>query len=287
MFGPRIGAPRTDVVSKTEVRTQADGFRAATGAPKALVKGLALVEAVSAAGEPVPLSDLVRASGLPRSTALRLLEALCDWQVLRLDRSLGYTLGPQLAVWGQQYLDGLDVRRQAEDLMHGLSAATRETCFLGVREHRQVLYVARVDGPQAVQPAARIGSRNPLHSTAIGKALLAFGSPQAEREYLDGPLVRRTPNTITDAARLADEIRVTRDRGYAIDDVENEDGVRCVAAPVRDHTGEVVAAMSVSAPAYRFARSDLPQLAPKVLAATAELSARIGHRPHATAREAQ
>jgi DNA-binding IclR family transcriptional regulator len=249
-----------------------------TGVAKALVKGLALVELVAAAPNPVRLGVLVERSGLPRSTTLRLLGALLEAGLLELDPDRGYSLGPQLAVWGQQYLERLDVAQKAGDLMRELADTTRETCFLGVREHRQVLYVAHADGPQAVRPAARIGSRNPLHSTAIGKSLLAFGPPESVAEYVDGKLEARTEKTITEPAALLEELERIRERGWAIDDIENEEGVRCVAAPVRNHLGAVVAAMSVAAPAYRFALEDLPGIAPTVLNATAELSRRIGWR---------
>lgn len=241
------------------------------------MKGLALVEAVAGAGQPARVPDLVRASGVSRSTTLRIIEALLEREVLQRDPSGAYALGPQLAVWGQQYLEGLDVRRRAEDLMRVLSEETRETCYLGVRDQRWVLYVAKADARQAVRLAAHVGSRNPLHSTAIGKALLASAPPAVVETYLAGPLERRTRNTITEPDRLAEELAATRVRGYAIDDVENEEGVRCVAAPVRDHAGEVVASLSVAAPAYRFERSDLPAVAPRVMAAAAELSARLGH----------
>jgi IclR family acetate operon transcriptional repressor len=265
-----MSIPRLDLPSRPN---------ATTGAAKALVKGLALVDVVAAAREHVRLTDLVEASGLPRPTTLRLLDALLDAGLLELDPARGYSLGPQLAVWGERYLERLDVRRRAEDLMHALAGDTRETCFLGVREHREVLYVAYADGPQAVRPAARAGSRNPLHSTAIGKTLLAFGAPGLADAYVEGEMAARTPLTITEPAALLAELERIRGRGWAIDDVENEDGVRCVAAPVRDHRGAVVAAMSVAAPAYRFTLDDLDDLAPKVLAATAELSRRIGWRP--------
>jgi DNA-binding IclR family transcriptional regulator len=248
------------------------------GAAKALIKGLALVEFVAVAG-PIRLADLVEQSGLPRPTALRLLEALRDHEVVQLTSSGAYVLGPRLAVWGQQYLEGLDLRAQAEDIMDSLASETRETCFLGVRDGNQVLYVAKADSPQAVRPAARVGSRNPLHSTAIGKALLAFGPEQLIEPYLQEPLVTKTPNTTTDPRRLLAEFDLIRQRGYSTDDVENEDGVRCVGAPVRDHTGLTVAATSVSAPAYRFDLEDLPRLAPHVIAAARELSRRIGFRP--------
>jgi DNA-binding IclR family transcriptional regulator len=247
------------------------------GAAKALIKGLALVELVAVAG-PVRLADLVERSGLPRPTALRLLEALRDHEVVQLTGAGAYVLGPRLAVWGQQYLEGLDLRAQAEDIMDSLASETRETCFLGVRDGNQVLYVAKADSPQAVRPAARVGSRNPLHSTSIGKALLAFGPEQLIEPYLQEPLVAKTPNTITDPRRLLMEFDLIRRRGYSTDQVENEDGVRCVGAPVRDHTGLTVAAISVAAPAYRFDLEDLPRLAPHVIAAARELSRRIGFR---------
>jgi DNA-binding IclR family transcriptional regulator len=249
----------------------------AHGAAKALIKGLGLVELVAVAG-PMRLADLVEQTGLPRPTALRLLEALRDHEVVQLTSSGTYVLGPRLAVWGQQYLEGLDLRAEAEDIMGSLASETRETCFLGVRDGNQVLYVAKADSPQAVRPAARVGSRNPLHSTAIGKALLAFGPEQLIEPYLQEPLVAKTPNTITDPRRLREEFDLIRQRGYSTDDVENEDGVRCVGASVRDHTGLTVAAISVAAPAYRFDLEDLPRLAPHVIAAAQELSRRIGFR---------
>src|SRR4051794_29424203 len=249
----------------------------ASGSAKALVKGLTLVDAAAAADGPVALGDLLRASGLPRPTALRLIEVLLDQGVLQsVGRS--YSLGPRLAGWGQRYLDDLDVRAQAEDLMPALAGQTRETCYLGVRDGRRVLYVAKADSPQAVRPAARVGTRNPLHSTGIGKALLAFGPSDDAIVYADGPLEAKTPNTIVEGDRLIAEMERTRARGYAIDDVENEDGVRCVAAAIRDHAGHAVAALSVSAPAYRFALEDLPALAPDVIAAAREISSRIGYR---------
>lgn len=256
-----------DATSKTNVQ----------GSAKALIKGLALVELV-AADAPLRLVDLVNGSGLPRPTALRLLDALRDRDVLKLTRAGEYVLGPRLAVWGQQYLEGLDLRAQAEDIMAALSSQTRETCFLGVRDGGQVLYVAKADSSQAVRPAAGVGDRNPLHSTGIGKALLAFGPEQLAEGYLREPLEMKTPNTITDPQRLRVELDTIRRRGYSVDDAENEDGVRCVAAAVMDHTGRTEAAISVSAPAYRFELEDLPRVAPKVIAAAREISRRLGFR---------
>ena len=140
----------------------------ASGTAKALAKGLALVELVSGADAPVRLSDLVAGSGLPRPTVLRLLEVLLEQGVLQPAAEGAFALGPRLALWGQRYLDGLDVRAHAEDLMRALAEQTRETCFLGIRDDRSVLYIAKADSPQAVRPAA--GSARATRCTAPGSA---------------------------------------------------------------------------------------------------------------------
>jgi DNA-binding IclR family transcriptional regulator len=248
------------------------------GSAKALTKGLALVDIVAEHGGPMRLVDLVDVSDLPRPTALRLLEVLCRSEVLRADERGLYALGPRVAVWGHAFLDRLDLRAQAADLMQAVVAATQETCFLGTLDAGRVLYVAVADGPQAVRPAARVGFRNPVHSTGIGKAMLAHLPRDEAEALLTLPMERRTPHTITDPDQLREELALTRARGYAVDDVENEDGVRCIAAPVRDHTGAAVAGLSVSAPAYRFSLDDLAELVPLVKRTTAELSCRLGYR---------
>lgn len=246
------------------------------GSAKALVKGLALVELIADSDRPLRLVDLVEASRLPRPTALRLLEVLCRAEVLRTTVDGRYALGPRVAAWGQSFLDRLDLRSQAIDLMEELVELSGETCFLGVVDRQQVLYLAAVNSPQPVRPAARPGFRNPLHCTGIGKVLLSGMTDAEIRQVLVPPLERRTENTMTGPDEVLAHVALVRGRGYATDEIENEDGVRCVAAPVRDHTGAVVAGISVSAPAYRFTTEDVHRLAPEVLRVTAELSRRLG-----------
>jgi IclR family acetate operon transcriptional repressor len=246
------------------------------GSAKALAKGLSLVDHIADSDGPLRLADLVEISGLPRPTVLRLLDVLCRAEVLRTDVGGAYTLGPRVAAWGQSFLDRLDLRAQAMEPMRELVDLSGETCFLGVLDGAQVLYLAAVHSPQPVRPAARPGSRNPLHCTGIGKVLLA-GLPDDEIDVLLGePLERRTENTMTRRADVLEHVRLVRNRGYATDEIENEEGVRCVAAPIRDSTGAVVAGLSVSAPAYRFSSADVHRFAPDVLRVTAELSRRLG-----------
>jgi len=268
---------RMDGVSISTSAGPGGDASAEAGAAKALVKGLALIDLVAASDAPLRVVDLVEASGLPRRTTLRLLDTLTRHETLRVDSSGGYTLGPRLAAWGHRFLDGLDLRAQASDLMQGLVDRSGETCFLATLNDGGILYVAVADSPHAVRPAARVGSRNPLHCTGIGKAVLSTLTVAEANDLLREPLERRTPNTITDVSHLHKELELTRERGYSIDNVENEDGVRCVAAAVRDHTGHAIAGLSVSAPAYRFSMDDLTALAPHVTRVAAELSARLGH----------
>jgi IclR family acetate operon transcriptional repressor len=251
----------------------------AGGSAKALTKGLALVDFIAESDRPLRPVDLAAASGLPRPTVLRLLEVLCRAEVLRLDSTGAYGLGPRVAAWGQSFLDRLDLRAQAMEPMRELVELSGETCFLGVLDGPQVLYLAAVHSPQPVRPAARPGFRNPLHSTGIGKVLLAGLSDDEIGALLTEPLERRTENTMTHLPDVLDHVRLVRARGFATDEIENEEGVRCVAAPIRDSAGAVVAGLSVSAPAYRFSSADVHRLAPDVLRVTAELSRRLGAAP--------
>ena len=269
-----------DAVSKSDSDSGSmpDGG-ATAGSAKALAKGLSLVDHIAESDAALRLVHLVDVSGLPRPTVLRLLDVLCRAEVLRLDGAGGYILGPRVAAWGQSFLDRLDLRSQAMPAMQELVDISDETCFLGVLDGSQVLYLAAVNSPQPVRPAARPGSRNPLHCTGIGKVLLAGLADEEIAGLLREPLERRTQNTLTGVAEILESVRQVRERGFAIDEIENEEGVRCVAAPVRDATGAVTAGLSVSAPAYRFSSDDVHRLAPEVLRVTAELSRRLGAPP--------
>jgi DNA-binding IclR family transcriptional regulator len=272
-----------DAMSKPDLDSPSISDAGSTaGSAKALAKGLALIDHIAESDAALRLVDLVDVSGLPRPTVLRLLDVLCRAEVLRLDAAGGYTLGPRVAAWGQSFLDRLDLRSQAMPAMQELVDISDETCFLGVLDGSQVLYLAAVNSPQPVRPAARPGSRNPLHCTGIGKVLLAGLADEEVARLLPEPLERRTENTLTHVAEVVENVRQVRDRGFAIDEIENEEGVRCVAAPIRDSTGAVVAGLSVSAPAYRFSSEDVRRLAPEVLRVTTELSRRLGAPPSDT-----
>jgi DNA-binding IclR family transcriptional regulator len=268
-----------DSMSRTEMdlESNSEPSSRASGSAKSLVKGIALVDLVAAAESPPRLVDLVGLSGLTRPTAIRLLDVLCRSDLLSVRSDGTYALGPRVAGWGHAFLETLDLPRAAEDLIQELVTISGETCYLGVLDRSSVLYVAAAHSPHAIRPAARVGSRMPLHSTGIGKVLLSALTSGQRRELLPPALERRTPNTITEWEALDAHLDRVREDGFAIDDIENEEGVRCVAAPIHDHTGTVVAALSVSAPAYRFSHEDVERLSHDALRITAQISARLGY----------
>lgn len=144
----------------------------------------------------------------------------------------------------------------------------------------EVLYVDRVESRHPVRLRSIIGTRNPLHCTSLGKAILAFLPPDEQAALVPRlALTRHTTNTITDADVLQRHLACVRERGYAIDDIENEDGVRCLGVPIRDHTGRAFAALSIAGPAYRFSLERIAELAPAVMRAAAEISCRVGFVP--------
>lgn len=157
---------------------------------------------------------------------------------------------------------------------------SRETATLGVREGSDIVTIDVVDGLNFMRMATRVGMRTQMHASAVAKAILAFMPPDELDELLrDWPLTALTPNTITDAAALRDNLAEVRRRGYALDLEELEVGLRCVAAPIRGPAGHVVAGVSISGPRHRMTEDAMRRFGPLVRAAGEQISARLGTPP--------
>ena len=223
------------------------------------------------------LTDLAAGLSLSKSTILRLLAPLREVRLVDQDTESGrYRLGPQNAFLGQVYLEQLDFRETAAPHLHELAEGIGETVHLVVFDPPEIVYIDKVESPQPVRMHSRIGSRQPAYCTAVGKAFLAHASPTVVDQVIARGMPRRTPATITTAERLRAELAAVRKRGYAIDDVENEEEIRCVAAPVFDHSGAVATAISVSGPASRVTRDRVAEIGESLLASTKALSERLG-----------
>lgn len=242
-----------------------------------LEKGLAVLAFFAQEGEASP-TEVSEALDLSRSAAYRLIDTLKERGFLELNSaSETLRLGFRAAELGMAALAGIDVVRLAPSYLPRLVKSSSETVFLAVVNEDEVVYVYREDGPLPVAMVSQIGSRRPLYCTALGKAYLS-ALPTEERRALIGQLDFRkfTQRTITDAAALEDEITLIEGRGYAIDNIEVEESVSCVGAPVLDYRSAPVAAISIAGPADRI--SPRVEMLGQLVANTASaVSRRLGY----------
>ena len=254
------------------------GFPAARYKVDAAAKALELLSVFSFREPRLSLADLATRTGIPRATAFRLLSTLEQSGFLAKDHG-AYQLGIKCFVLGNIVAGGLDLRETAHPHLVALRDATRETTQLAILDHWQVVYLDRILGPFPTGfMRSRAGAILPAYCTGLGKALLAY-RPEAEVAAWAATqkFAALTPRTITSAKRLLKELRIVHERGYAVDDQEREKGVRCLAAPVRNHTGDVVAAISIAGPIDRMPqRLEGSDLAEAVTAAARAISIDLG-----------
>jgi len=232
----------------------------------------------------ISIKDLSEKMLLPKGTTHRLLSSLSYFGYVRQDRNTkNYFLGFKLVELGNMLLGQLDLRKEAEPFLRNLAQRTKETVHLVILDGNEIVYLDKLETePHAggLRMASRVGSRNPAHSCAVGKALMAYLPEEAlARMVEEKGLSRRTGNTITDFNQLKDHMRLVRKQGYAVDDEENERGIRCVGAPVFDEAGKVVAAISVSGPAFRVTKKSVQEnLKKEVMETALRISQRLGFR---------
>lgn len=242
-----------------------------------LVKALDLLMLIARAKPGgVRLVDLQRQLNADNAVLLRLLNGFQLRDFVRRDDVARYHLGPAAMELAHSFLAGIGVRDAARSTMHRLVAESRETVHLGALRDVGVIYLDKIEAEQTVRMHSQIGRLMPAYSTALGKAMLAAGPPEVVERVIGAGMSSRTPRTITTRRALRRELDMVRQQGFAIDDLENEDGVRCVGAAILDHQNAVVAALSISAPAFRFSLDDAHSVGPTIARAAREVSTRLG-----------
>jgi DNA-binding IclR family transcriptional regulator len=226
------------------------------------------------------LSELCAELKLHKSTVHRLTMVLEQHRLVDKNPETGrYRLGLKLFEFGSKAISALDLRRHSKPYLNRLLQEIEETVHFCILDDGQVFYVEKVEPERSVRMACTVGSRAPAYCTAVGKAMLAE-LPEAEVNHI----VRRwglkpiTENTITSPTALRTELRTIRSRGFAIDDEEKEVGLRCVGAAVRGHSGKLIAAISVSGPAFRVTKERIPDIGKAVMRAASELSVELGYQ---------
>jgi IclR family KDG regulon transcriptional repressor len=241
---------------------------------------LDVLELLAEAGEQLSVGDVAARLGLGKATihgVLSNLEARRYVERASGGRG-GYRLGQRVWELGVVAGEFIELKNVAHQNLLALTEASGESSQFSEYAAGDVIYLDRVESPNPVRANIHVGRRAPAHAVATGKALLAF-QPEAEIDRVcAGPLIAYTPNTKTDAQALRAELAEVRERGFALNPGEYRGEIIGVAAPVRDHTDAVVAAVSVSGPAYRFPIERAIALAPTIQDAAADISRRLGHQ---------
>ena len=250
---------------------------ASLGGVQSIERALDLLEYLARASDWVGISELSEATGQPVGTIHRLLKTLATHEyVMRNSHTRRYTLGPafrRLAGAGLQMPDWTEI---ATPLLQELVAISGETANLVVLERNRAVYEAQAQPARMVRMFTELGNRVPLHSTGCGKVLLAYQPESVITSIIaQTGLPRYTETTITDAGQLQQELELIRQQGYAMDNGEQEEGVRCLAVPVYGPKGKVVAALSISGPSSRLDSRHIPTLLPHIKRISAAISSAL------------
>jgi len=268
----KTAAPPARRVAPTKARPAGDQVQS-------LVRALSLLNRIAEApDEGVTLTELAQQVGLPSSTAHRLLITLEQERYVRFNNDGRlWSIGVQAFVTGCAFTKNRGLARIARPHLRRLMEETGETVNLAVEDEGEAVYLAQVECSQMMRAFARPGSRVPMHCSAVGKAIFSAASDKALAKILhQRGMPRLTVKTITSTAGLRTALQEARALGYAVDDEEHAVGLRCIAAPVYDETGDVVAAVSVSGPVVRISEERVSQLGQMMIASARAISADMG-----------
>ena len=246
---------------------------------KVLDKSLFTLETLLQHSSSMSIMEISKKLKIYPSTIHRILDTLKHWGYVEQEsNNQKYQLGLKVLELGMVKLHQMDLAREASPYLKELVNQCNETVHLGVLEDEEVLYLAKEESSQTIRMCSYVGKRASLHCTALGKVLLAH-LPEGERKKIldKKELPRLTEKTITDKEELEKELNKVKKQGFALDREENEKDVRCIAAPIRNYQGKVIAALSISSPAYRTNIDQQNHLKEALLQTSKNISKRLGY----------
>ena len=245
---------------------------------KVLNKTFLVLDTILKNNAPMSMTEISERLDLYPSTVHRILDTLKYGGYVEQDPlTQKYQLGMKLLELGMAKLNQIDLVKEARPYLKELAKKCNETVHLAILEDTNVLYLAKEESSQTIRMISYVGKRAPLHCTALGKTILAFLPLDKRDQILDKiELSKLTENTITDKNELIEELKKIKQEGFALDREENEKDVRCIAAPIRNYQGKVVAAVSISGPAYRLNEGNQNHLKDELVNTCQEISARLG-----------
>lgn len=241
-------------------------------------RALRILQILASSNTLLPLSDVATRTNMPRSTTHRLLASLKAQDFVQYNpKERTYGIGLAVLPLARAARAHNNIYNEADPILQRLAAKVRETATLVLLSDNIATYSLMAKSERSLTFTVAMGEVVPLHATASGKVMFAYFHKSAIERVLNNKLEAFTNNTITNPIRLEEELATIRSRGFAIDNEEREVGLRCIAAPVFDHLGQVVAAIGISGPTRRFTAEQVEGLIQSTTAAAQELSARLGH----------
>ncbi len=242
---------------------------------QSLIRAIDILDLVSQNKEGINVTEISDQLKLHKSTAYRLLSTLEYKNFVKKDKNKKYKVGKRVIEIGYQALNNIDLRKEMRPILQELGEITEETIHLGVLDNFKVFYIDKVETSHTIRMYSSIGKGGPLYCTGIGKALLAFSEQKYISKFLKQVrFVKYTDNTIINKKELKDELVKIKQSGYAIDNMEHENNIRCVAAPIFDYSGELIAAISISAPTQRMSMKRATKLSKLIVDYTKKMSLR-------------
>lgn len=244
---------------------------------KSVVRAIKIIECFSQSEFELDLSEIVHKTKLPKATVHRILATLKNGGLVDQDpENRKYKLSLKLFELGSLVFGRLKLREVALPLIEELSKESGETVHLGILDKDEVISIEKVDSSFSLRHSIYIGKRAPAYCTGVGKALLAFQPQDKIRSFFQNKRKKYTANTITDADELEEELDRVRKEGFAVDNMEHEEGVRCVATSIRNYEGKVIASISISGPSIRITEEKIPQFALMVRKTAETISKKLG-----------
>jgi IclR family acetate operon transcriptional repressor len=271
------GRPRRPSLDEEEKFAEQDAVgHAQGGSIQALDRGLALL-AMIAQADGLSLTSIAQRAGIAPSTAHRILATLKAAGFVQCDARGSYLIGVRAFKVGSAFLRNRRIVDMGRRTLRELKEASGETASMGIENDGYVVFVAQAESHRSIRAFHRPGAHGAVHASSIGKAILATLPEKAVTDILHRVGMRKfTDRTIVDPQALLAELAATRRRGWAVDDEERAEGMRCVGAPVLNEHGEAVAAISVAGPTVRLSDERLGELGPLVKRAAADLTERMG-----------
>lgn len=244
---------------------------------KSILHAVEILECFSENQSALSLTEISRMAKMNKSTAYHILSTLVETKFLRKTEENLYVLGLKFFQFGSLVLARMEVGAVSQTILQRLESIFHETIHLAILEGSEAAYIHKIESNRSIRMSSRIGQRMPLYCTGVGKVLLAYNEHLLPLVLANG-LEPRTNNTIVTEEVLNIELKLVRERGYALDQEELEEGLVSVAAPIRDYTGKVIAAISIAGPGERM-RARLQRIIAELLIANKKISEEMGYIP--------